>query len=87
MENKLMAQDVSFEGKTKTKIPEGAEIISKKINISVKEIENGFIIRKNYDIKYSLGDDVQYLYFDKEVYAEENPIKIEEDKMLAEYFD
>lgn len=82
-----MATEVSFEGKDKTKVPEGAEVIKKSVNISVKEIENGFIIRKNYDIKYVLGDNTDYLYFSKEVYAEENPIKIEEDKMLAEYFD
>jgi hypothetical protein len=87
MEEKLMATEVSFEGKDKTKVPEGAEVIKKSVNISVKEIENGFIIRKNYDIKYVLGDNTDYLYFSKEVYAEENPIKIEEDKMLAEYFD
>jgi hypothetical protein len=87
MEEKLMATEVSFEGKDKTKVPEGAEVIKKSVNISVKEIENGFIIKKNYDIKYVLGDNTDYLYFSKEVYAEENPIKIEEDKMLAEYFD
>jgi hypothetical protein len=87
MEEKLMSTDVSFEGKDKTKLPEGAEVVSKRVNITVKEIENGFIIRKNYDIKYVLGDNTDYLYYNKEVYAEENPIKIEEDKMLAEYFD
>lgn len=87
MEEKLSATDVSFEGKDKTKLPKGAEIVKKSVNITVKEIENGFIIRKNYDIKYVLGDNTDYLYFCKEVYAEENPIKIEEDKMLAEYFD
>jgi hypothetical protein len=76
MEEKLMATEVSFEGKDKTKVPEGAEVIKKSVNISVKEIENGFIIRKNYDIKYVLGDNTDYLYFSKEVYAEENPIKI-----------
>ena len=87
MEEKLMATDVSFEGKDKAKLPEGAEVIKKNVNITVKEIENGYIVRKNYDIKYVLGDETDYLYYSKEVYAEENPIKIEEDKMLAEYFD
>ena len=83
----LKAQDVSFEGKDKAKLPIGAEVIKKSVNITVKEIENGFIVRKNYDIKYTLGENTDYLYYSKEVYAEENPIKIEEDKMLAEYFD
>lgn len=82
-----MATDVSFEGKDKTKVPEGAEVIKKNVNITVKEIENGFIVRKNYDIKYVLGDNTDYLYYCKEVYTKENPIKIEEDKMLADYFD
>ena len=79
--------EVSFEGKDKTKLPAGATVIKKDCRITVKEIENGFIVRKSYDIKYSLGDNTDYLYYTKEVYAEENPIQIKEDKMLAEYFD
>ena len=87
MEEKLMASDVSFEGKDKTKLPEGAEVISKNVNITVKEIENGFVCRKNYDIKYILGEKTDYLYYNREVYFKENPIQIKEDKMLASYFD
>ena len=87
MEEKLMATDVSFEGKTKVKIPEGATIIKKEVRINVEEIENGFIIKKNYDITYSLGEKTDYLYYSKKVFSEDNPIQIEEDKMLAEYFD
>lgn len=83
----LSSENVSFQGKDKTKLPEGAEVISKQVNITVKEIENGFVCRKNYDIKYTLGDKKDYMYYHKEVYFKENPIQIKEDKMLAEYFD
>jgi hypothetical protein len=84
---KLSAENVSFEGKETAKLPEGAEVIKKTVNISVKEIENGYVCRKNYDIKYALDGSTDYLYYTKEVYFEENPIKIEEDKALADYFD
>mgnify|MGYP000064824263 CR=1 FL=1 len=83
----LNGLDVAFEGKDKAKVPEGANIVKKTVNITVKQIENGYIVRKNYDVKYNLGDNTEYLYYTKEVYTKENPIKIEEDKMLAEYFD
>lgn len=83
----LGTENVSFQGKDKTKLPEGAEVIKKTVNITIKEIENGFVCRKNYDIRYSLEGGTDYLYYSKEVYSEENPIQIKENKMLAEYFD
>lgn len=80
-------EDVSFEGKDKSKLPEGATVIKKEVRINVKEIENGFILRKSYDIKYTLGKNTDWLYYTKEVYSEDNPIQIKEDKMLADYFE
>jgi hypothetical protein len=38
------------------KLPEGATIVKQSENISVKEIENGFVLRKTYDIQYTLED-------------------------------
>lgn len=87
MLEKQAMEDVSFEGKDKSKLPEGASVIKKEVRINVKEIENGFILRKSFDIKYTLGENTDWLYYTKEVYSEENPIQIKEDKMLAEYFD
>lgn len=88
MKNTL--SEVSLEGKKTFKLPEGATIISKTENISVKEIENGFILRKSYDIKYQIGDDNSYEYFNKEWYSKENPLKIimpKEEKSLADKLD
>ena len=80
-------EDVNFEGKDQSKLPKGATVVKKEVRINVKEIENGFILRKSYDIKYTLGKNTDWLYYTKEVYSEDNPIQIKEDKMLADYFD
>lgn len=80
-------ENISFQGKDKPQLPKGAKVIKKTVNTTVEEIENGFIVIKNFDIKYSLGKNSDYLYYNKKVYSETNPIEIKEDKMLAEYFD
>lgn len=82
-------KNASFESKTKTKIPKGAEITREDISIRVKEIENGFIISKTYDIRYKHpnSDDTGYEYFTKEWYSKTNPLKInlpKETKSLAD---
>ncbi len=85
--DELKEMDVSFEGKSKTKLPTGATVIKKDVRVTVEQIENGFICKKNYDIRYSLNGKTDYLYYTKKVYSEDNPIEIKEDKMLADYFD
>ena len=82
-----LAEKVSFEGKDKTKIPKGAVEIKRDVRVTVEEIENGFIVKKTFDIKYQLGKSTDYLYYTKKVFSETNPIQIKEDKMLADYFD
>jgi hypothetical protein len=87
MEKALLAS-ASFEGKQEFKLPAGAVVISKNFNVTVKEIENGYILRKSYDIKWTKkdSDDTQYEYFSKEWYSKENPLQITlpEDKSLAD---
>lgn len=80
-------ENVSFRGKDKTKLPEGATVIKKDVRVEVQEIENGFIVKKTFDIKYSLNGSNDYLYYCKKVYSKTNPVQIKEDKMLADYFD
>jgi len=87
MEELKEVENVSYQGKDKTKLPEGAVVLKKSVNVTVEEIENGYVVKKSCDIKYQLGEQTDYLYYTKKVYAKENPIKIKEDKMLAEYFD
>lgn len=79
-------QSASFKTKTKVKIPEGAEVTKKDIRMSVEEIENGFIVEKNYDINYTLNGDSKYEYFTKRWFSKKNPLKIENEKAFADNF-
>ena len=82
-------EEVSFTQKSTPKLPEGAKILSKDVRISCEEIENGFILRKSYDIKYMLGDVTTYAYFCKTWYSKDNPITIKDmsEKTLADKLD
>lgn len=71
---------ISIESKDSKELPEGAEITRKSCNVSVREIENGYILRKSYDIDYTLNGESKYFYTTKEYFSEENPIQIKEDK-------
>lgn len=83
--------NAEFEGKKEFILPEGAVIVRNSHTISVREIENGYILRKSYDIKYMVGDESQYEYFNKEWFSKENPLKItlpkEDKKTLADKLD
>lgn len=82
-------ENAEFEGKKQFKLPEGATIIKNSHTVSVREIENGYILRKSYDIKYMVGDETQYEYFNKEWFSKDNPLKItmpKESKSLADNF-
>lgn len=80
-----------IEGKKEFTLPEGATIVKKSVDLSVKEIENGFLIRKSYDIQWSPegSTETKYDYFCREWYQKENPVKINlpKDKSLAEKLD
>lgn len=73
----------------KFKLPEGAEIISNEKTMRVEEIENGFIICNNYNIKWRDAEgESHYEYFDKKWYSKENPVTVKQPKdvSLADYF-
>lgn len=78
----MKSLNASFEGKKNFKLPDGATIVSKKVNMQVREIENGFIIDKTFDIKYLLNGDSNYEYFTKTWYSKENPIEIKDDSEI-----
>lgn len=82
-------KNASFESKTKVNIPSEAKIMKKDFTIRVKEIENGYLIEKSYDIKYTYEGDPHYEYYTKTWFSEENPmsIDIEEPEELADKFD
>jgi hypothetical protein len=83
--------NAEIEGKKTFTLPEGATIIKKSTNIRVREIENGFLICKSYDIQWTPkdGDDTKYDYFSKEWYQKENPVQINmpKDKSLVDKLD
>ena len=87
MENKEQkGTGISFTPKDVYKIPPGAKIISKKLDICVQEIENGFIVKKSYDIKFEHEGSSDYMYYCKKVFSKTNPVEFKEDKNLASYF-
>lgn len=75
------------------KIPAGAEIVKNDVRVDIEEIENGFLIVKNFDVEYILkgkdgGGNKQYAYYSKKWFSETNPLSINtEDKSLADLFD
>ncbi len=75
-------QNAEFKSKESFKLPAGAEIIKKDFRISIEEIENGFIVRKSYDIQYNnIEGGKDYAYFTKTYYSKENPMTLKiEDK-------
>lgn len=84
MEDKVSS--IRIEEKSKSTLPKGAKILSRSLDASVRQIENGYVLRKSYDIKYSIGDKIDYMYYTTEVYSEENPVEIKKSSMLADIF-
>ena len=77
-----------FEGKREFVLPKGAKITQKDVTIAVREITNGFIVRKSYEIKFLLDGETKYEYYDKEIYSETNPLTIEiKETSLADKLD
>ena len=72
-------------------LPAGSTIIKKTINMSVRKIKNGYVLRKSYDIKLKpeRSDDTRYEYYSDEWFSKDNPItvKMPKEKSLAEKLD
>lgn len=74
----------------KKEVPKGAEIISKTVRTETEEIENGWLISKNYDITYKekTSEYNGYAYFSKKWYSKTDPLTIKlNDKALADAFE
>lgn len=69
----------------KREVPAGATIISKKKNIDVEEIENGYLIITSWDISYEIDGMKDWAYQCKKRYSKTNPVKVDA-KTLAEKF-
>jgi hypothetical protein len=92
MAEELM-KSASLEKKKVFNLPKGAEIISKEVRVNVREIENGFLLDKSYDVKWKMKGDkegrAEYEYFSKTWFSKDNPITYKEPKdiSLAEKLD
>ena len=72
----MEAKSISYKEKGKDKkLPEGAKIIEKNLRIDVEEIENGFLVSKEYSIEYKLRDNIQHMWFTKKIYSKDNPLE------------
>lgn len=97
MESKLKASlktsttiRTSTEEIRKKEVPKGAEILSQEVRTETEEIENGWLITKNYDIRYTMGKDkgTEYAYYNKKWYSKEDPLTITvNDQELADAFE
>lgn len=89
MADELM-KTARFESKKTFELPKGATLLKSSHTLRVKEIENGFLITKDYEIEYKTNEKNSYSrheYYTKEWYSVENPISIKvnsKDKSLAE---
>lgn len=76
----------------KKEVPKGAKITGQTIRTETEQIENGFLISKNYDITYEegAGDNKRtgYCYYTKKWFSKVDPLTITlNDKALADAFD
>ena len=78
-----------LESKKTFSLPEGATITKKDCSINVEEIENGYILRKSYDIKWVNEEgESQYEYFTRSWFSKTNPITVNmPTKSLADKLD
>lgn len=85
-----LLKSARLEKKKDFTLPKGGTIISKEVILNVEEIENGFLLRKSYDIKWSNAEgNSNYEYFTKSWFSKENPITVNmpKEKSLAEKLD
>ena len=83
-----LISETTVKSKSKFKLPEGAEVISKSERIYVEEIENGFLISKDYEIKWKDADGENHWdNFSRKWSSEKNPITINETKGMKSLSD
>lgn len=79
----------SIEKKQDERPPKGAKVTRQSIRTETEEIENGFLVSKNYDGSWvdSKGEN-HYFYFSKKWFSKDDPLTVTvNDKDLASEFD
>ena len=71
------------------KPPKGAKIKNKTVRTETEQIENGWLLSKNYDVSWTDNKgNSQYSYYSEKFYSKENPIEVKViDKALADEFE
>lgn len=70
--------------------PAGSKIINKTIRVETEQIENGWLITKNYDIEYQEkgSDGTRYAWYSKKWFSKTDPLQVKlNDKGLADEFE
>lgn len=89
MSEEIKNISISSQDKQK-KMPEGAQIVTKNVDIRSRKIENGYVLTKSYDIQYELNGEMHWHYVTKEYYSKTNPVEVkvkEGKKSLADQFE
>lgn len=74
-------------------LPKGAKVVSKEVRVVIEEIENGFLVCKNHEIRYLRKDSegkeyTDYAHITKKYFSKVDPLTINvEDKTLADLID
>lgn len=71
----------TFKSKEVDNIPAKAKILSKDVSLSVEEIENGYLITKNTELKYQFDGRTDYSYNSKKWFSEDNPLELDKSKL------
>lgn len=91
-----MASEVSIRkiSKENKELPTGAKILSKESRITIEQIENGYLICKSTDVRYTLGSGkethTEYAYITKKMYSETDPFELKlntKNKALSDIFE
>ena len=82
----MESKEISYESKEEKTIPAGAKVLKKSCSVGIREIENGFIMRKSYDVKFSVNEQIDWLYYTEETYYKTDPTAKKEKTMLADIF-
>lgn len=85
-----LLKSARLESKKNFVLPKGATVKKKNVSLTVREIENGFLLSKSYDLEWTDANGSNYYeYFTKEWYSETNPIEINmpDEKSLADKLD
>lgn len=70
--------------------PAGSTILKKTTRTEVEKIENGWIVSKNFDVKYMFKGETNWTYYTKKWYSETDPVTVTvdtADKSLADQFE